>query len=78
MKVFWQYGDKTPQCGDLKVMKDGRKFIRYFRVFSGMYVVSNGKNNYEWFPYDDEKVKRYRERIERGEIKYCNNKTKGR
>lgn len=78
MKVYWQYSDKTPQCGDLKVMKDGRKFIRYFRVCMGMYVVSNGKHCYEWFPYDDEKVKHYRERIESGEIKFCKSHVKGR
>lgn len=78
MKVYWQYSDKTPQCGDLKVLKDGSKFIRYFRIYSGMYVCSNGKNCYDWIPYDDERVKSYRDRIESGEIKYCKTHTKGR
>lgn len=78
MKVYWQYSDKTPRSGDLKVLKDGRKFIRYFRISQGMYVVSNGRNCYEWYAYDDEKVKSYRERIESGDITYCKSYVKGR
>lgn len=70
MKVYWQYSDRTPNPGDMKVMKDGRKFIRYFRIHSGMYVVSSGKHCYDWFPYDDDAVKHYRERIENGDIRF--------
>lgn len=78
MKVFWQRLDKTPQCGDLKVMKDGRKFIRYFKIYNGMYVCSNGKNCYTWLPFTDKRVRHYRERIESGEITFCKTHRKPR
>lgn len=39
---------KEPKEGDLKILKDGRKYIRKASRIDGMYHVRNGRQLYDW------------------------------
>ena len=66
MNIKYKNRKKKPSLGDLKVTKDGKKFIRHFRKVGNKSVLSNGVHQYEWFDYDSEIVALYRKEIESG------------
>lgn len=80
MEIHYLRSENSPSNGDLKILKNGKKFFRkQVRTFYGGYVVCNGRPVYEWLNYDDELVSRYKEEFELKGYKIfssCSNKKK--
>jgi len=46
---------KKPKAGDIKTLKNGRKFIRKQCISDGAYQVRNGRPVYEWVEITEKK-----------------------
>jgi len=69
MKIKYVKRRGVPSIGDIRTNSDGSRYIRIFkRTNSGIPVVSNNRNLFDWADYNSDEAASTRARIESGKI----------